>query len=100
MRSLCIALSGSQAGSDSLSFCRLAANTQRTTRSNATHVSFGVWGDKVVASYHADHAYSFDIRGAAADAPSAVFSAGSQSGAGQPLLTMRGFMPKVHAAAQ
>ncbi len=31
------------------------------TRQHTTGVSFGARGDRVVASYHGDHAYSFDI---------------------------------------
>lgn len=30
-------------------------------RQHTTGVSFGARGDRVVASYHGDHAYSFDI---------------------------------------
>ncbi|GMH35920.1 hypothetical protein BSKO_03788 [Bryopsis sp. KO-2023] len=37
-------------------------------RSHATYVNFSNGGDKVVASYHGDHAYSFDITGEGAAA--------------------------------
>lgn len=37
-------------------------------RQHTTGVSFGARGDKVVASYHSDHAYSFDITRSSEDA--------------------------------
>ena len=37
-------------------------------RQHATGVAFGAHGDKLVATYHAEHVYSFDIAGSSADA--------------------------------
>ena len=37
-------------------------------RQHTTGVAFGARGDRVVAIYHADHVYAFDITGSSADA--------------------------------
>jgi hypothetical protein len=45
-------------------------------RQHTTGVAFGNRGDKVVAAYHADHTYAFDIsRGAAPEAGSSLAAA-------------------------
>eukprot|EP00878_Enallax_costatus_P025492 GHUV01027276.1.p1 GENE.GHUV01027276.1~~GHUV01027276.1.p1 ORF type:complete len:315 (+),score=72.05 GHUV01027276.1:949-1893(+) len=41
-------------------------------RAHTTHVSFSNRGDKLVTSYHGDHAYIFDVTGAAEGAPIAL----------------------------
>ena len=47
----------------------LAGDKKRgRSRQHITGVSFGARGDKVVASYHGDHAYSFDITRSSQDA--------------------------------
>lgn len=53
------------------------------SRAHSTYVSFGNRGDRLVATYHGDHAYAFDVFGAAAP-PTASFAApaGSTSAAG------------------
>ena len=40
----------------------------RGIRQHTTGVSFGAHGDRVVAIYHADHVYAFDITGSSASA--------------------------------
>ena len=77
-----------------------AVNTRRNTRSNTTYVAFGARGDKVIASYHADHAYSFDITSAADNCLAAAFltqssAAPASAPSMQPLFTAAGFMPRV-----
>ncbi|EFJ39457.1 hypothetical protein VOLCADRAFT_100946 [Volvox carteri f. nagariensis] len=57
-------------GADTAALMRLApphlplGAATRPTRAHATYVSFSNRGDKVVTSYHADHAYCFDITSA------------------------------------
>ena len=77
-----------------------AVNLRKNTRSNTTYVAFGARGDKVIASYHADHAYSFDISSTADDCLAAAFLAQGTAGPApapsmQPLFTAAGFMPRV-----
>lgn len=47
-------------------------------RQHTTGVSFGARGDKVVASYHGDHAYSFDITRSPTEAAQSTVSYASQ----------------------
>lgn len=41
---------------------------RRGIRQHTTGVAFGARGDRVVAIYHADHVYAFDITGSSASA--------------------------------
>ena len=90
-----------------------AESPRRGHRVNATHVDFGVNGNKIVTSYHAEHAYSFRIDGAAVDAQAKAFKAPNSQNesclradladqsscclddvnVGQPFATCSGFMP-------
>eukprot|EP00884_Botryococcus_braunii_P023533 jgi/Botrbrau1/9864/Bobra.0080s0001.1 len=45
----------------------------RWSMSNSTYVSFGNLGDKVVVTYHADHAYAFNTLRSAEDSAGAAF---------------------------
>jgi hypothetical protein len=47
---------------------RLPEGTTPDMRQHTTGVAFGVHGNKLVATYHAEHVYSFDIAGSSADA--------------------------------
>lgn len=58
-----------------------SGNGGRASRMHATYVAWGNRGDKVVATYHGDHAYCFDVTGAGSPASSA---ATSQQAGGQP----------------
>ena len=40
--------------------------TGRSIRQHTTGVAFGACGDRLVALYHADHVYAFDISGSPA----------------------------------
>ena len=42
--------------------------TGKSIRQHTTGVAFGARGDRLVAIYHADHVYAFDITGSAASA--------------------------------
>lgn len=72
-------------------------------RQHTTGVAFGNRGDKVVAAYHADHTYAFDIsHGSATEAGSpaaeegtVAFGACRQPGSG----LQNGFARREHAAA-
>ncbi|EFN53955.1 hypothetical protein CHLNCDRAFT_136223 [Chlorella variabilis] len=53
-----------------LALCAAGAGGGRPSRMHATHLAFGNRGDKLVATYHGDHAYCFDVTGAASPASS------------------------------
>jgi len=52
---------------------------------HSTHISFSNRGDKVLATYHSDHAYSFDVGGAAPDAFRSMFWRSHATGGGRPV---------------
>ena len=55
-------------------------------RQHTTGVAFGARGDRVVAIYHADHVYAFDITGSSASASlkGERFSVPSEQGCSAP----------------
>jgi len=78
----------------------VAGNPHKSASTNATYVSFGARGDKLLATYHADHAYAFDItksaEGAhAASYPSPPSDVAQPEPQRQPLMTSPGYMPDV-----
>ncbi|KAK9823623.1 hypothetical protein WJX72_004300 [[Myrmecia] bisecta] len=50
----------------------LAGGKQRPLQPHTTHVHFAHKGDKLLASYHADHAYAFDLQGTGSLASAAL----------------------------
>ncbi|KAL4428996.1 hypothetical protein ABPG77_006035 [Micractinium sp. CCAP 211/92] len=67
-----------------LALCAAGGGGGRHSRMHATYVAFGNRGDKVIATYHGDHAYSFDTTGAAAPAaaPAGTTAAAQQRAGG------------------
>ncbi len=57
-----------------------AGASGRFDAAHGTHASFGARGDRVIVTYHGDHAYSFDVTAAGGD-PVAVYG-GSRVSAG------------------
>ena len=55
-----------------------AGQAGRTDAAHGTHVSFGRRGDKLLVTYHGDHAYTFDVTGAGA--PAVALGRPSKSG--------------------
>ncbi|PRW39165.1 WD and tetratricopeptide repeats 1-like [Chlorella sorokiniana] len=62
-----------------------SGNGGRASRMHATYVAWGNRGDKVVATYHGDHAYCFDVSGAGQSASSSAAGSPQQQAGGQPL---------------
>ncbi len=53
-----------------------AGASGRFDAAHGTHASFGARGDRVIVTYHGDHAYSFDVTAAGGD-PVAVYGGSS-----------------------
>ena len=53
-----------------------AGSAAAASRMHATYLAFGNRGDKIVGTYHADHAFAFDISGAAATSSESTPSGG------------------------
>ena len=56
----------------------VAAGSDRHSRAHSTYVNFSSHGDRIVCTYHGDHAYTFDVRTAASGAhPSVTILSGA-----------------------
>jgi hypothetical protein len=54
------------------------SGSSRIDAAHGTHASFGARGDRVVVTYHGDHAYSFDVTAAGGD-PVVVYGSSAAS---------------------
>ena len=60
----------------------------RFDSAHGTHASFGARGDRVIVTYHGDHAYSFDVTAAGGDPVAVYGDASAPAGAAEHVATL------------